>query len=130
MKPDHIVLSPQDDVAIALADLAAGATLSGVTLTAAVPRGHKFALRPIAAGSPVRRYGQIIGQANVPIAPGDHVHVQNLGMSLHQLQHDIGADVISLPPQPARTFQGYRRADGRAGVVASRARRVQIAPGA
>ena len=115
MKPDHIVLSPDDDVAIALADLPAGAIVAGVTLLSAVPRGHKFARHPISEGAAVRRYGQIIGQASQPIAAGAHVHVQNLGMSLHALEHEFGADLRSLAPQPARTFQGYRRADGRAG---------------
>ncbi len=115
MKPDHIVLSPQDDVAIALTDLKPGEVVGSVTLTGAVPRGHKFALHAIDNGTPVRRYGQIIGQATIAIAAGDHVHVHNLGMSQHQLQHEFGADLRDLPPQPERTFQGYRRADGRAG---------------
>ena len=115
MKPDHIILSPEDDVAIALADLPAGAVAAGVTLLSAVPRGHKFALHALAEGAAVRRYGQIIGQASQPIAAGAHVHVQNLGMSLHALEHDFGADLRTLPRQPQRTFQGYRRADGRAG---------------
>jgi altronate dehydratase len=81
-----------------------------------VPRGHKFALHAIATGAPVRRYGQIIGQASRPIAPGEHVHVQNLGMSVHALDHAIGSDVHPVAPATElRTFQGYRRADGRAG---------------
>ena len=115
MKPDHIILSPEDDVAIALADLAAGAVAAGVTLLQAVPRGHKFARHAIAEGRPVRRYGQIIGQASRAIDVGEHVHVQNLGMSAHALEHEFGADLRALSPQPERTFQGYRRADGRAG---------------
>lgn len=115
MKPDHIILSPEDDVAISLADLPAGAAVAGVTLLSAVPRGHKFARHALAEGAAVRRYGQIIGQASQPIAAGDHVHLQNLGMSLHALEHEFGADLRAFPPQPERTFQGYRRADGRAG---------------
>lgn len=115
MKPDHIILSPEDDVAIALADLPAGAVVAGVTLLSAVPRGHKFARHALAEGAAVRRYGQIIGQASRDVAAGEHVHVQNLGMSLHALEHEFGADLRALPPQPERTFQGYRRADGRAG---------------
>jgi altronate dehydratase len=79
MKPDHIILSPEDDVAIALADLPAGSVVAGVTLLSAVPHGHKFARHKIAEGAAVRRYGQIIGQASQPIAAGAHVHVQNLG---------------------------------------------------
>ncbi|MDP1668396.1 UxaA family hydrolase [Phaeovulum sp.] len=116
MKPDHILLSPEDDVAIALADLPIGAAVAGVVLTTAVPRGHKIARHAIAAGAAVRRYGQIIGQASRNIAPGEHVHVQNLAMSLHALEHDFGADLRALPaPSESRSFQGYRRADGQAG---------------
>ncbi len=116
MRPDHILLSPEDDIVIALADLPKGATVAGVTLGAAVARGHKLARRAIAAGAMVRRYGQIIGQASREIAAGEHVHVQNLAMSSLALEHEFGADVRALPaPAAPRSFQGYRRADGRAG---------------
>ena len=116
MKPRHIVLSQDDDVAIALADLGSGTAIAGVTLTAPVPRGHKFALKPVPLGGLVRRYGQIIGQATAPIAPGDHVHVHNIGMSEHAQDYAIGADVRPVTPAAeARTFMGYRRADGRSG---------------
>ncbi|GHC65152.1 UxaA family hydrolase [Neogemmobacter tilapiae] len=116
MKPDHIVLAEKDDVAIALADLPKGARVNNVTLVEPVPRGHKVALHPIAAGEQVRRYGQIIGQATRDIMPGAHVHVQNLGMSDHEQDYAFGADVKPLPvPDEARTFMGYRRSDGKAG---------------
>jgi altronate hydrolase/galactarate dehydratase len=117
MKPDHIILSPADDVAIALADLAAGTRLGeGPVLTAAVPRGHKIALHPIAEGTVVRRYGQIIGQATRAIGPGEHVHVHNLGMAEHVTEMAFGQDIRALPaPGAPRHFQGYRRADGRVG---------------
>jgi altronate hydrolase/galactarate dehydratase len=116
MKPDHIILGADDDVAIALADLPAGHAAAGVMLTTAVPRGHKFALHALAPGAQVRRYGQIIGQATVAIAAGDHVHVQNLGMSDHAQDYAIGAGLRPVSPATeARTFMGYRRADGRAG---------------
>ena len=55
MKPDHIILAADDDVAIALADLPAGHVAAGVTLTTAVPRGHKFARHAMAPGAQVRR---------------------------------------------------------------------------
>jgi len=81
--PPHraIVLDPADNVATALVPLAAGdpvATDAGtVTVATDIPRGHKLALRAIAPGEPVVKYGQPIGQATAPIAPGDHVHVHN-----------------------------------------------------
>lgn len=75
-------LHPDDDVAVALRPLASGETISvdgrTLTLRAAIPMAHKLALHPIAAGAPVRKYGEAIGEARVAIAAGDHVHVQNI----------------------------------------------------
>jgi altronate dehydratase len=115
--PDTILLHPDDNVAIALADLAAGAAIpQGVTLAEPVKRGHKIALRPIGQGESVIRYGQIIGGATAAIAAGAHVHTHNLGMSEHSRDYAFGADVTALPPvENPRTFMGYRRYDGRFG---------------
>src|SRR5439155_935937 len=76
--------------------------------------GHKVAIKPIAVGEPVRRYGQIIGFATVPIAPGQHVHTQNCGMGDFAKDYAYGADVKAVPnfDLPA-TFEGIRRSDGR-----------------
>jgi len=116
MRPDHIILHPDDDVAIALADLSVATKIAGVRLTGAVPRGHKVALHPLPAGTRVRRYGQIIGQATRDIVAGEHVHVQNLGMSDHGNDYAIGEGIQPVaPPRETRTFMGFRRADGRSG---------------
>src|SRR5919197_865383 len=45
-----------------------------------VPSGHKVALRAVARGDAVHKYGQVIGFATAPIAPGDHVHSHYLGV--------------------------------------------------
>jgi altronate dehydratase len=112
-----IRLHPEDDVEIALADLRPGAvTASGVTLNEPVPRGHKVAVHAISPGALVRRYGQIIGAATVEIPAGAHVHVQNLAMSDHPEDYAFASWAQPLPvANEARTFQGYRRADGRSG---------------
>ncbi|MBM4036278.1 MAG: altronate hydrolase [Planctomycetes bacterium] len=77
-----IRLDQRDSVATALVAVPAGDTvvLDAVTvkLAADIPRGHKFALRAIARGEPVVKYGQPIGRATKPIAPGEHVHVHNV----------------------------------------------------
>jgi altronate hydrolase len=77
-----IQIDPSDNVATALAPLDAGATVAvgtaAVTLKDAIARGHKFAVREIAAGEPVIKYGQPIGRATAPIAPGQHVHIHNV----------------------------------------------------
>ena len=43
-----------------------------------VPIGHKIALRDLAVGDTVIKYGQDIGRVVAPIRKGDHVHTHNL----------------------------------------------------
>ncbi len=43
-----------------------------------VPIGHKVALRDLAVGDSVIKYGQDIGRIVAPVARGEHVHVHNL----------------------------------------------------
>ena len=55
-----IQINQADNVGVALAaeGLAKGEEACGVVLPEAITRGHKFALRPIAKGEPVIKYGQ------------------------------------------------------------------------
>lgn len=39
---------------------------------------HKLAIRPIAEGDIVYKYGEIIGKATEAIKVGEHVHVNNI----------------------------------------------------
>jgi altronate hydrolase/galactarate dehydratase len=115
---DVVQLNPDDNIVIALRDLQAGEQPSHVPtpLTSQVARGHKIATRPIRAGENVIRYGQIIGQAKSDIAPGEHIHVHNLGMGAHQQDYAHASANAPLPALTAdRTFDGYHRADGRVG---------------
>lgn len=113
-----IRLQSNDNVVIALRDLAAGDEVEGVgaALLQSVPRGHKIAAQRIAAGATVMRYGQIIGQAKADIAPGEHVHIHNLGMGQHTQDYAFANQNTPLPAiTEERTFQGFHRADGRVG---------------
>jgi altronate hydrolase len=109
-------LAPHDDVVIAARPLSVGTTIEGGTITCrqAIPPGHKVATQSIAHGAPVKRYGQIIGFATQPIAPGDHVHTHNLVFNTFERDYAVGSDVKPqvLAKQPA-SFMGYVRADGR-----------------
>jgi altronate dehydratase small subunit len=75
-------LKDDDDVAVALRQLAPGDRVAfagqAVALISDVPSGHKFATRPIAAGTLIHKYGQVIGKASAAIATGEHVHVHNV----------------------------------------------------
>ena len=109
-------IDPRDSVATALRDLDAGEHQAGVTLTEPIARGHKVALRAIAAGEEVLKFGFPIGRATSDIAPGGHVHSHNVATALAA----SGDYRYSPDPHPAgsvasATFDGYRRGDGRVG---------------
>ena len=116
-----IVLRPGDDVAVTTSELAAGTELNTpdglIMVNDDVPRSHKVALRAVDAGHSVRKYGQSIGLASVPIAAGDHVHVHNLEMDSTARAYEFATVQANLvtPPGPPRTFQGYRRANASVG---------------
>ncbi|WP_329373511.1 altronate dehydratase family protein [Streptomyces sp. NBC_00669] len=117
--PAVLRLHPDDDVAVALRTLDPGLTLDALELTVAdpVPHGHKIAVRDLPAGAAVRKYGQVIGVTSRPVGRGEHVHAHNLRIG--SLARDAaGADLVArLPELPAGlrlTFDGYRRAEGRA----------------
>jgi altronate hydrolase len=117
-----LLLHPQDTVAVLKSTLPAGTTLTDGAVTLAlncdIPAGHKVALRAVADGEPVRKYGQVIGFAKGTIHPGDHVHVHNLVMRDFDRTCLIGAGyrpVELVPEHQRRQFLGFARASGRAG---------------
>ena len=73
-------------VAVALTPLKAGETVDygagSVTPTEDITMGHKVALRDIAAGEKVIKYGFPIGVATQDIPLGSHVHTHNLHTGL------------------------------------------------
>jgi len=79
-------IKAEDNVAVVLDGAHTGEWISvegdgeGFRLRAAgtIPPGHKVALRPIAPGEDVIRYGYSIGKATGPISPGEHVHIHNV----------------------------------------------------
>jgi altronate hydrolase len=116
-------LSLSDNVIVATARIEAGTTVrDGIVLNQRVPFGHKIAARAIAQGEPVVKFGQIIGFASTPIAVGDWVHEHNCDMGPehgaferdYQFAQAARNEEI-LPVAEQATFQGYRRANGKAG---------------
>ena len=113
-------LHPNDNIVIARQMASAGTSFvdeSDATVTAieSIDLGHKMAVRPIAEGETVRKFGQFIGIATEPIAPGEWVHGHNLGVGDLGQNYEFATAVPEDPLRPEpRTFQGYRRPDGRA----------------
>ncbi len=117
-----ILLRSEDDVAVATRPIPRGTALelggARVEVREPIALGHKLAVRPISAGAPVRKYGQVIGFASQAIPAGSHVHVQNLRADLFERDYAFASERPHPPdplPGPARTFQGYLRPDGRVG---------------
>jgi len=111
-----IRLHPDDDVVIARRQLMGGTALpdEGVVVAGLVPPGHKVAVRALATGQPVRRYGQVIGFATQPIAAGQHVHTHNLAVGDFTRDYAFSQGARALEPvAPPATFMGIVRADGR-----------------
>lgn len=82
---DALAIHPEDNVAVALKDCAAGTVrvrrrgvIESIVVREPIPLGHKFALVDLPAGTVIRKYGESIGRAVAPIAAGEHVHIHNL----------------------------------------------------
>ena len=91
--------------------------------------GHKYALRDIAEGENVIKYGMPIGHATCAIKKGEHVHVHNVKTNLGEVLEyryepdeaaidafDRAACAARPPYHEMPVFEGYRHPDGRVGV--------------
>src|SRR6516164_4126798 len=116
-----IRLHPSDNVAIARVPIASGTELqvtgTPVVAVEAIPAGHKVALRAIASGEMVLRYGQGIGRARAAIAPGQHVHTHNIGFEELHFDYEFPETERTWAgtEEDCPTFLGYQREDGRVG---------------
>jgi altronate dehydratase len=131
--------APEDNVAIATKRLEAGTTI-GVgggtfTLVHTAMEGHRFALRPIAAGEMLLSWGLPFGKAIRAVVPGEYIcnrkmleslGVRNLDFALpkepnfedHMLRHELNERTFrpgrQVPPADRpRAFMGFRRGPGR-----------------
>jgi len=117
--PRALRLNASDNVVIAVDEFPAGVTvLPGVPARERIPRGHKMAAVPIQSEAPIRKFGQVIGFASRPIAPGEWVHEHNCAVREFARDYHFGEDarpesIAAVGDQP--TFQGFRRANGKVG---------------
>ncbi|MFM7345992.1 MAG: UxaA family hydrolase [Tagaea sp.] len=113
-----IRLDPADNLIVAVDPIEQGAEFHGAKAAAKIPRGHKMAIERVPKGAPFRKFGQIIGFATRDVAPGEHVHTQNCEFAAFARDYAYAENARPWDPLPLdkrRTFQGYRRADGRSG---------------
>lgn len=100
-------IHPADNVAVILTDN-----------NPIAPRGHKIALRNIAKGEPVVKYGFPIGRATQNIAEGEWVHSHNLATALgvnEEYTYNPSRNTPAIKTEPL-TINGYLRSNGEIGI--------------
>lgn len=117
MAKKTIIINPADNVAVALTDLKKGEVHEGVTLKEDIVKGHKFALKDIAQGEQVIKYGNPIARATADIAEGAHVHTHNVKTNLSEnLEYTYCKIPTELKSVKGRKVNVYKRADGNVGI--------------
>ncbi|HZH51187.1 MAG TPA: altronate dehydratase family protein [Microvirga sp.] len=116
--PRTVRLHENDNLVVAVDPIDPGSVLYGVAARERVPRGHKMAIRPIAEGEPILKFGQIIGFASKPVAPGEWLHEHNVEMHAFARDYHFAEDARQeavLPREEQATFEGFRRQNGKVG---------------
>jgi galactarate dehydratase len=119
--PRYVRLHDSDNVGVIVNDggVAAGTVFDdGLRVRDAIPQCHKVALRPIAEGEAVRRYGHVIGTARRPILGGSCVKEADLDLPTAPALDSLPCCTEVPPEGPpllGHTFEGYRNADGSVG---------------
>lgn len=116
-----IRINQKDNVVVALENIAAGDVLNldgqEIKVLADVTAGHKIAIKPIPEGQWIVKYGFPIGTAAKAVAPGEWVHTHNVKTRLGDLlDYTYEPDFHELEAVAPKTFQGYKRADGKSGI--------------
>ena len=101
---DNVIINEKDNVGISLAG------------NDTIPAGHKYALRDIPKGEYVIKYGEIIGRATRDIKQGEWVHTHNVKSHLDENAAYTYAFQAEKLEKENRTFLGYKRKNGRAGI--------------
>lgn len=123
-KQAFVQIHPQDNVLVALRDLAAGEVITwngtSFRLPEAVTAKHKFTTSALQAGDKVYMYGVLVGKTLQDVPLGGLLTTVNLkhatdSHSNGKRKTDWQAPDVSR--WQSRTFMGYHRSDGRVGTA-------------
>lgn len=118
---DYIRIHENDNVIVALKEMEKGTKLTVGSLEVeakeTIPAGHKMAIKDIAEGAEVVKYGFRIGNAKEAIAAGTWVHTHNVKTALGDLL-EYSYEPVETEEKTTEdvTFQGFNRPDGKVGV--------------
>ena len=118
-----IKMHPNDNVMVALVDLAKGSSIffeqESFILQDAIKAKHKFYTADLIAGEQVIMYGVLVGKVQCNIAKGSLMTTDNLKHAVEPYSYKNATIKWQAPDVSNynRTFNGYRRKDGRIGTA-------------
>src|SRR4051812_39497751 len=124
MKQRVLKVHPEDNVIVALQDLARGQIIEyrdqKYELVDDIPAKHKFFIRDMNPGDEVFMYGVLVGKAQYFIPSGSLMTISNVKHAADAYQYR-GSEYHWQAPDVSkfrdRTFKGYHRNDGRVGTA-------------
>jgi altronate hydrolase len=115
-------LDPRDNVLVALKPLEPGDVVrygaNSCTIAQPVPAKHKLAIVDLKPGDLVYLYGMVVAEATETIQRGGAISTRNVrhrAGAYSTARQPVSFDVPDASEWLARTFMGYRRADGQVG---------------
>ena len=115
-------IASSDNVAVAIEELQQGENLQvgddTILLHDTIPAGHKVALKALAEGEHVVKYGYAIGHTLQAVKAGEWINEKKIKTNLEGLlDYDYKPKLVNLDiPLRNLTFKGYKRANGDVGV--------------
>ena len=124
MKQKVIQVHPNDNVLVALANLAKGETItyngSGYVLQDDIAAKHKFVTTALKTGDAITMYGVLVGKAQQDIAKGGIITTANIKHAaepFHYRHVDYKWTAPNVSKFQNRTFRGYHRSNGDVGTA-------------
>ncbi len=122
MKTKVLKVHPDDNVLVALENLAAGDVIdwegTSIQVLEDIPIKHKMSMADMAEQTPIHMYGVLVGKTVKPIPGGMRISVDNV---THQASdYELGNRNLDwtrpdISRFEGRTFQGYHRSNGTVG---------------
>lgn len=123
-KLTYLQIHPNDNVLVALRDLAEGTKVSfmgqEIILQEAIRAKHKFTIEALPKDAAVLMYGVLVGKMNIAVAAGTGLNTQNLRHAADDFK--VGTRKLDwVKPDVSgfagRTFQGFHRSNGAVGTA-------------
>ncbi len=119
----YLKIHPLDNVIVAVQALKKGTELvlnggEKLVLLEDIAPGHKIALKDMAAGENIVKYGVPVGHLTQDVRRGEWIHVHNCTTNLeHSGVYEYKPRTFELPYEfEDRTFNGYVRENGQVGI--------------